>query len=210
MLLGTEQLSMLYTRNYKHSGAVCLALRLVHQEFWGSMPLKRSFMALCRHCNVQANLETMLPQLSSGAEYFLWLSCTLQLLAAFAVQLPGQDTPLLPAAEAYGDAAVAYSDAAIFDKVAVREACTAGSADTKCCHAYAADVLQPLPQICRGFRLICLQPIRIAVQDRHLQALANAASIPPKSERHHALQLLEDIFGLPYTHPSMQMTAAAI
>ena len=139
-LLGAVQLSMpqlhfeclaeLDTVRSTFDGAMYLALQLVQQEIGGSAPLERSFRALCRHRNVHTNLETLLPRYSAGVALCFRLSCALRLLAAFAVQLPGQDTPMLLGAEAYGNAAVAYFNAGKFEPAAWGEACTAGFADT--------------------------------------------------------------------------------
>ena len=149
-MLGTKQLSMLDTLYPTFNGAINLAVQLVQQVVGGSTPLERSFRALCRHHNVQTNLETMLPQCSAGDGLCLMLSCILQLLAAFAVQLPEQDMPMLPAAEAYGNAAVAYFNAGNFkhagkvEPAALGEACTAGSDIQNCC-ACPTYELYPLP-----------------------------------------------------------------
>ena len=138
------ELTELVTVKSTINGAIYLALQLVQQEIGGLTPLERSFRALCRHRNVHTNLETMLPRFSAGGRAGLILPCALRLLAAFAVQPSGQDTPMLPAAEAYGSAAVAYFNTGKFEPAALGEACSADSADTKDCHAYAADELYPL------------------------------------------------------------------
>ena len=141
LLLKMSELDTVYPT---YSGAMYLALQLVRQEIRGSTPMERSFRALCRHHNVHTNLETMLPRYSFGGHFeILMLPCALRLLAVFAVQLPGQDTPVLPGAEAYGNAAVAYFDAGDFEPSALGEACTA-ACDTQKCRACPTDMLWPL------------------------------------------------------------------